>query len=263
MLNWIYLFILVISSGVGFYWGWRYVSRMKVIPRTLFILGALAVVLCFAFYPAVVYNLIPLFLSDFIAVIRWIPFACLFFGIAAGMVKSKFLPYELAVLSLLLIVLGISRAGWIYKDNQIDPSKFRMNEEGVCIQSTLHSCAPASAVTLLNHWGIKATEKEMAELCHTTTWGTETMDVAFGLAKKLRGTGLKVELISANWDRLTKLEYPCLVNIKLNILVDHMRVVFSAKDEYVIIADPLYGKIKEDKKSFLGEWRGSAIFIRP
>jgi hypothetical protein len=46
-----------------------------------------------------------------------------------------------------------------------------VNSEGICLQTTGYSCAPASAATLLHQYGEAATEDEMASLCVTRGGG--------------------------------------------------------------------------------------------
>ena len=68
------------------------------------------------------------------------------------------------------------------------------NFEGICVQTTKHTCTAASAATLLRLHGIDATESEMAELCLTRE-GTTWMGLYRGLKQKTRGTRWDVEVI--------------------------------------------------------------------
>ncbi len=45
-------------------------------------------------------------------------------------------------------------------------------KDGVCLQTSQASCAPAAVATLLAHYGISASEQEMARLCLTDRSGT-------------------------------------------------------------------------------------------
>jgi ABC-type bacteriocin/lantibiotic exporter with double-glycine peptidase domain len=133
---------------------------------------------------------------------------------------------------------------------------------GVCIQSTPYTCGPASAVTLLEYFGIPVTESEMAKMSHTRKWlGTEMVPLARAIAQKASARGLKTNVIPADWQRLKGLNIPCLVDIKYNLLVDHMIVVIKIREDIVTVADPITGIDYWNKDDFLKKWRGSVIVI--
>lgn len=75
--------------------------------------------------------------------------------------------------------------------------------DGICLQTTMHTCTAASAATLLRLHGINATEAEMAELCLTRE-GTTWMGLYRGLKRKTRGTRWDVEVIECSAS-----EIPC------------------------------------------------------
>ncbi len=68
------------------------------------------------------------------------------------------------------------------------------NSDGICMQTTMHTCTAASAATLLRLHGIHATEAEMAELCLTRE-GTTWMGLYRGLKHKTQGTRWDVEVV--------------------------------------------------------------------
>lgn len=71
--------------------------------------------------------------------------------------------------------------------------------DNICLQTTPYSCSAASAATLLNHYGIAATEAEMAELCLTNSLsrGTSWQGLYRGLVLKTCGTPWRVEVIQS------------------------------------------------------------------
>lgn len=75
-------------------------------------------------------------------------------------------------------------------DNQWD-------RDGICQQTTMHTCTAASAATLLRLHSIDATEAEMADLCLTRE-GTTWMGLYRGLMHKTRGTRWNVEVIECD-----------------------------------------------------------------
>jgi len=265
-MNWIYLLLLIVLSLAGFYVGWRYVGPMTSrwwIVIALACLGITIMFSVFRFYPALEYHLIPSFIGNFVEIVRWSPFVTLFFGIAAKKVTRKFLPIELAILALLFFTYAIMRVNWIYQGNRINQNKFQISEEGVCVQSTGYTCAPACAVTLLKHFGIATTEKEMADLSHTGPGGTETTPQVRAIAQKAKEKGLKVDIITTDWDGLKQLRTPFIVDVKWAPMIDHVLVVFKIKEDSVSVGDPLSGRISDwNKERFLNSWRGSAIIIK-
>src|SRR3989339_1370732 len=265
-MNWIYFTLLILASISGFYVGWRYVGRMTSRWWIAIILSCLGIIIMFTifrFYPAWEYHLIPPFLCDFVEIIRWSPFVTLFFGIAARKATSKFLPIELTILALLFFSYGILRVSWIYMGNRIDQKEFRISDESVCVQSTGYTCAPACAVTLLKHFGIASTEKEMADLSRTGFGGTEIVPQVRAIARKAKEKGLKVDIITTDWDGLKQFPTPFIVDVKWSPGIDHVLVVFKVEADSISIADPLSGKINDwDKERFLNDWRGSAIIIK-
>jgi hypothetical protein len=71
------------------------------------------------------------------------------------------------------------------------------DRDGICLQTTMHTCTAASAATLLRLHGIDATEAEMAALCLTRE-GTTWMGLYRGLKHKTRGTRWDVEVIECS-----------------------------------------------------------------
>jgi hypothetical protein len=80
----------------------------------------------------------------------------------------------------------------------------RWDSLGTCLQTTQRTCSPAAAATLLRHYGIAATEQEMAELCLTRD-GTSWQGLFRGLKLKTAGTPYDVEVIRCSDDRLRDL----------------------------------------------------------
>lgn len=265
-MEWVYLTLLILLSITGFYAGWRYVGQIKSrwwIPIAVIALAVIIIYSLFSSYPALEYNLIPSGLWPFTNIISWIPFGLLFFGIAAGKARTRFLLLEMAIFSLMIFAYGIMRVNWIFMDNQVDPSKFYMTGENICIQSTDYTCGAASAVTLLKYWGISTTEREMADLTRTRyAFGVEMIPLTQAIAQKTREENLTVCLITSDWETLKSFNTPCIVNTKWSPLIDHVVVVMKATEDGVTVADPLTGIKYWSRDEFLSKWRGTGIFIK-
>lgn len=137
-----------------------------------------------------------------------------------------------------------------------------VNQEGVCIQSTTYSCAPAAAVTMLHRYGISATEDEMARLCatrggSTLMSGTSDAGILRGLRHKLRDQGTPV----ISTPRYERIPVPSLVAIQLNPRLSHCIMVAAVEPGQVRIVDPMYGRGTIARALFERIWQKSAIHV--
>jgi ABC-type bacteriocin/lantibiotic exporter with double-glycine peptidase domain len=124
--------------------------------------------------------------------------------------------------------------------------------DGVCLQSTTYTCAPAAMASFLALRGIPASEREMASLSHTNSVsGTSE----FGILAALRRKGLRPH-IGHN-----VLPAPCLVVVQFSSWMDHCVIVTAVEDDQVRLIDPLIGRMVEDRGSFDRRWRGVAIWV--
>lgn len=87
-------------------------------------------------------------------------------------------------------------------------------DRNVCLQTTPYSCSAASAATLLNAYGIEATEAEMARLCLTRR-GTHWMGLYRGLSLKTAGTPWAVEVARATAEDLNHDAGPAILAVRL------------------------------------------------
>ncbi len=137
-------------------------------------------------------------------------------------------------------------------------------KKGICYQSTLYTCAPSSCATLLKHYGIDTTEKEMARLCLTgNVRATSNLKAARGLNIKLADKGYSVKIVLTDIKGLEKIPKPCLISVKVALMVKHMVVLSSFSNGKVVILDPEDGKYSLDLATFEKEWSKNAIWIEP
>jgi len=120
-------------------------------------------------------------------------------------------------------------------------------------------CGPASLVSLLDYYGYKSTEKELAKLCNATEeLGTEPDDLIKGLKK------LKVKAVAqqfGSWSTLKKLidaGAPVLVNWWSDYGLPHdghYSVVYRMTDKSIYLMDPeLGGSRRMTKAKFMRQW---------
>jgi len=192
-----------------------------------------------------------------------VPFAIALFTTASPHMGSRLSRSGLLGLSLILWVSGTDR---LLATARFDPSSMdgRIDESGVCRQTTDYTCGAAAAATLLHRYGIESDEREMAEHCWTNSLtGTDELCVARGLRRKLAGTGLEPRLSVATWDELVAWGGPAAVTVKFELFVDHWVVVLSVVGDRVEIGDPIDGRLVIPKESFLEMWRGRMVTLRP
>lgn len=110
------------------------------------------------------------------------------------------------------LLMGVScYAAWgpVYtKRVKVDPSQ----QATLWRQTSDASCSAAAAATLLNHFGIPATEAEMTELCLTSDRGTTNWGLYRGLRIKTEGTPYSVETVSGGADGVLACVGPVLVS---------------------------------------------------
>jgi len=192
-----------------------------------------------------------------------VPFAIALFTTASPHMTSRLSRSGLVGLSLILFVSGTDR---LLATARFDPGSMtgRIDEFGICRQTTDYTCGAAAAATLLYRYGVVTDEREMAEHCWTNSMtGTDELCVARGLRRMLVGSGLEPELSIASWDDLVAWGGPAAVTVKYELFVDHWVVVLSIVGDRVEIGDPIDGRLVIPKESFLELWRGRMVTIRP
>ena len=277
-------FILLILLSLGSFWvGYWYISRWPGKWRrslTWLAITSLGGFALLHFNPHWEYHNIPLWLTPFVEIISFIPLVTFYFGVSAGEVRfqpppkprgkgffstsfdPRFLQISLIFLAALIFGYGLARVNWIYLDNGVDPARARVDKNRFCLQSTGYTCGAASAVNLLKYWNIGVTEKEMAHLSRTRYGlGVAMVPLTRAVAQKARTKGLETDIIKADWNTLTELNVPCLVDVKWGPLIDHVIVILKTEKNTVVVIDPLGGQERWTKKQFLDIWHGSAIVI--
>lgn len=130
------------------------------------------------------------------------------------------------------------------------------DEQGFCRQSTGYTCAPAALVTFLHGRGIAVTEREMAERCGTTAEGTSDWGIMMGL----RGKGLDPRIGVGNLAWLRSRPMPCLVSVSLSPTLKHCIMVEGFDGDQIVTIDPLAGRVREARESFVRRWERNAIW---
>ena len=196
--------------------------------------------------------------SNLVIVGNWFPLAAGFLsGLVWHRVPGKIYRKGLLVLSL----VGVAAYSLIEPLLGSPPHCGNKWNGDVCLQTTLITCTPACAVTILNAYGISATEREMAELCLTRN-GTTWPGLYRGLRIKTHGTPWKVDPFECDPDTLrAMIDGPVILSVQLkkNAKVHSIYTeragftpgaphtvvyygLYNADPDRLIICDPSHGR---------------------
>lgn len=141
---------------------------------------------------------------------------------------------------LLVPVVGLFTAALPFVKPLVGPLRDSIFAEtwrdGVCLQSTPSTCGPASAATVLRHFGIAATERELARECFSIRTGTEN----WYLARALRRRGLDVRFAVSNPTNM-RWDPPAIVGVTADGY-GHFIPLLSITNGLVEVGDPLVGR---------------------
>jgi predicted double-glycine peptidase len=166
-------------------------------------------------------------------------------------------PLILAAATLLFVRTGA--AAWV--TSQPPELEGTVTDSGVCLQTSSYSCGAAAATSFVYYYGIRVTEKEMAELCLTRAGGpgligTSDAGLMRGLRRKLAGR-YDIFIARTVYDDLPT---PALVPLELYPGVGHCVLVWRVDPELVHLLDPRSGRTTLSRATFERQWTGAAIF---
>ena len=132
----------------------------------------------------------------------------------------------------------------------------RVDQNGVCLQTTGYTCGPAAAVTCLRALGEAAEEGSVARAAHCSpSFGTDGRVLARTLEGLYRGLHCRY----GYFDSLEALSLPAVADCQITGIGGHYVAVLALEKEYVIVGDPLCGRVRLSREQFLAEWKGTAI----
>lgn len=129
----------------------------------------------------------------------------------------------------------------------------------VCLQSAPSTCGAASTATILKHYGVDATESELAAEAHSYGGGTE----AWYLARAARSRGFEVDFSFIPGfppeDGL-----PAVVGVRLES-IGHFIPILGREGEKFIVGDPLRGRelLTEEELKQRYEFTGFYMRVKP
>ena len=201
-------------------------------------------------------------------------FASFIAGTAFRLIPGKKYRKFLLIIPLLTITF-YSSYNFLFK---APPTTGNRWKDGVCLQSSESSCSAACAATLLKHYGISTTEKEMVDLCLTRKNGTTLLGTYRGLKIKTRNTEYSVKMEKWSLDKLLNTKFPVIIQAELKEGakadpryagqwgwtpgVSHAVIFYGrGNGNKVIIADPSVGRENWRIKGIKTLWHGQVLFI--
>jgi hypothetical protein len=187
----------------------------------------------------------------------WYLFPAMFiFGAALTIYRSSVVKRDALLVVAGSLLLRCAAIGWVLAR----PCDLlgTVDEQGICRQTSGYSCSAASAAMLLDRHGIRATEREMAELCVTcNATGTTQSGLMRGLRIKV-GDRRTVRIGRPPFEGIRT---PCIVSLRLSPILTHSALLEKVTPEEVSVVDPLYGRGRLSRSIFDREWMGSVVWI--
>jgi predicted double-glycine peptidase len=158
-----------------------------------------------------------------------------------------------------LLLARTGAAGWV--TTRSPELQGTVNDSGVCLQTSGYSCGAAAATSFVYYYGVRASEREMAELCVTRTGGpglagTSDAGLMRGLRRKLTGR-YSIHIARQEYGEIST---PALVPLQLGPGVGHCVLVWRVDPELVHLLDPRCGRVTLSRTAFVRQWTGSAIW---
>ncbi len=116
----------------------------------------------------------------------------------------------------------------------------------VCRQSTGSTCGPASAATILRHFGVTASESELARESWTSGSGTEV----WYLARALRRRGFSVQFRHAE-SFPERIDSPVIAGVMLGGSIGHFIALLPIEGNSFRVCDPAGTNSVLDRETFL------------
>ena len=132
--------------------------------------------------------------------------------------------------------------------------------EGYVLQTSAYSCCAASLANVARHWGVPATEPQMARLAGTTCAGTSVGQAMHALQQ----IGLRGRKRTATIEELRRIQNPCILLVEYpgHGPDSHAVALLPSTNSTFRIIDPLAGPESWSADHLRRVWRGHAIECR-
>jgi hypothetical protein len=125
-----------------------------------------------------------------------------------------------------------------------------------CLQSTPSTCGPSSAAALLIHYGVPASERDLARDSFTSNSGTEI----WYLARALRKRGFQTEIIVQN-PREIRPQTSSIAGVALPFGTGHFIAILDHNDDTWVVMDPLQGVVALPDTAFQRAYKFTGVFL--
>ena len=176
-------------------------------------------------------------------------------GIFYGWLEPETFGEKLVVPVALFVFIGLP-----FSKSAVDPvdlSRLQKECKGeVCLQSTMSTCGPSSAATILKLYGRVSSERELAQEAFTYRGGTES----WYLARALRRRGLDADFVFQS-PEAASIPSPSIAGVVLDGGTGHFVAVLSSTPESVMIGDPLIGRLDIKRSDLHNRYRFTGFFL--
>ena len=146
---------------------------------------------------------------------------------------------------------------------ELEGLETKIDSNGICRQSTLYTCGPASAVTALHQLGIACEEGQIAILARTCPSAGTAADLLCDVLQKNYG-GDSLDCRYQPFRSVDELESVCpvIVQIHYSLMIDHFVTVLKVDGDELVIGDPICGQVRMNRSEFEQIWRYTGITLR-
>ena len=114
------------------------------------------------------------------------------------------------------------------------------------LQRGMAECGPTCLAMIFKYYGYYNIQTLLVKLGEVTTEGTNL----YQLAEVAGQFGFKSDAYEMTYEHLSQIKLPCIAHYNGY----HFIVIYEFTPEYVLVADPAYGKDKLTKEEFLKKW---------
>lgn len=137
----------------------------------------------------------------------------------------------------------------------------RFNKRYKCVrQYDITDCGAACLSSIARYYGLKISLTKIREMAGTDTMGTN----AYGLILAAQKLGFNAKGVKASKEDLLKdFKLPAIANVIVDNKLTHFVVIYSIKNNAVIVADPDKGIVRHSLDFFCSIWTGGLILLEP
>jgi ABC-type bacteriocin/lantibiotic exporter with double-glycine peptidase domain len=129
-----------------------------------------------------------------------------------------------------------------------------LGSQGVVFQDGSNDCGVAALVMVLDHYGLKVSQREMKWRARMNFEGTSLLT----MKELARSAGLDAEGWKLSFDDLPRIQFPAIFFIE-----NHHFVVVDSVDGhgFLFVRDPAAGRLKIPRRKAIEIWKGEALVI--